>query len=283
MQLRRQIKDWFRSEGSPETRGSALVPDDKLEGFLPELEEILQNMKTKSFTDLRDRVLPVIAKIHKKASREFKPNMFSKHYWSDFKKRHDQINKLWKQLPRTKPQNIAIPAKDSLIDKKEMDQRQDEGRLEEEKTSTAKHSLEGALMLKDSHGDALLRRESCNLSRFGSTQASDSGSRDMMLEEEFAKNQCQDNTQEIANSIDMSVIRSHEEGINSQLSTNYLTELNQTKKLGIKDWELIKRYLPELATIKDIHHAKGLIQNNNDHGPLTKTIILRVLDRYFMD
>ena len=74
--------------------------------FLEILKEVIGGMKVRSFERLRKIIIPIIGEIHKKSNREFKENIFSKHYWSDFKKKHLEIQEIWRKLPRVKGKKL---------------------------------------------------------------------------------------------------------------------------------------------------------------------------------
>ena len=78
-----------------------MIPPVRLQDFLTELEVILYSMVTRDFSQLRLAVLPVIKQIREECSKTFSDDAFSKHFWSDFKKKHPKIKEIWKNLAKT--------------------------------------------------------------------------------------------------------------------------------------------------------------------------------------
>ena len=93
--------------------GDPLIPQVKLQEFLTALKVILGRMETKSFPQLREKVLPMIKGIREASSKDFSDDAFSKHYWSDFKKKNPEIQTIWRSLRRS---NAADPVLRDLID-----------------------------------------------------------------------------------------------------------------------------------------------------------------------
>jgi len=82
-------------------------------------------MKTRSFEQLRDYVLPKIHEIFAKNGRTLPDQPFQKHFWSYYHKAPENVDlkREWKKLPRTKPQ-ISLKDNDSsfiadMLDKSE--------------------------------------------------------------------------------------------------------------------------------------------------------------------
>jgi hypothetical protein len=107
--LLKNVKGWFEREGLPEKRGGAVVPPEILPEFLEIMENILSEMKVKSFAVLQKRARQSLEEIYMRIGKEFKGNEFSKHYWWDFQERHSKIKSLWEKLPQTRAKKTSSP------------------------------------------------------------------------------------------------------------------------------------------------------------------------------
>jgi len=107
--LLKNVKGWFEREGLPEKRGGAVVPPEILPEFLEIMENILLDMKVKSFAVLQRRARLALEEIYRRIAKEFKGNEFSKHYWWDFQEKHSKIKSLWEKLPQTRTKKVSSP------------------------------------------------------------------------------------------------------------------------------------------------------------------------------
>jgi len=107
VQLRRRVRSWFKADEKPEVKGRAVVPPKELPGFVNAMREILNEMKVKSFKELKVKVQGHLQELYQRLGREFKGNEFSKHYWWEFQESHKSIKELWKALPQKRAKKGA--------------------------------------------------------------------------------------------------------------------------------------------------------------------------------
>jgi len=108
VQLRRRVRSWFKADEKPEVKGRAVVPPKELPNFVNAMKGILNEMKVKSFKELKVRVQEHLQQLYQRIGREFKGNEFSKHYWWEFQESHKSIKDLWKALPQKRAKKGTV-------------------------------------------------------------------------------------------------------------------------------------------------------------------------------
>ncbi len=106
-QLKKKIKGWFSSENKSEKRGGAVVSEEELPRFLIRIKTILNDMKTRCFTEFQEKIRSELKELYPKLGREFKGTECSKHWWHEFQERHDEIRTAWKDLPVSRSKKIS--------------------------------------------------------------------------------------------------------------------------------------------------------------------------------
>jgi len=94
---RRRVKDWLKVLDKPESRGTLLVPNEKLEDFKMLLLTALSGFAYRSLKLLRQSLNHIFHKIGKPLSDK---NTCSKHWWYDFLKNNSDVRNAWESLPK---------------------------------------------------------------------------------------------------------------------------------------------------------------------------------------
>lgn len=94
---RRRVKDWLKVLDKPESRGTLLVPNDKLEDFKILLLNALNSFPYRSLKLLRQSLYQIFNQIGKPLGDK---NTCSKHWWYDFLKNNSNVRNAWESLPK---------------------------------------------------------------------------------------------------------------------------------------------------------------------------------------
>jgi len=148
-------------------------------------------MKTRSFEQLRDYVLPKIYEIFAKNGRPLPDQPFQKHFWSYYHKAPENVDlkREWKKLPRTKPQ-ISLKDNDpsfiaDMLDKSESNDDNNSSIFEEDGIGV-EENLPFEEEVKDVGMEVEEVKERCNFEE----EFRDYNFEDMIPVENFFKKDC---------------------------------------------------------------------------------------------
>jgi len=116
---RRRIKDWVKNFNQPETRGSLLVPHEKLDVFKHHLIQALQDLGFRSLKLLRPKLFEIFELIGRPVKNR---TTCSKHWWYDFMKANLEVKGHWDALPKRQSKTDLKGSEESDSEEEKMEE-----------------------------------------------------------------------------------------------------------------------------------------------------------------